>query len=64
MELPQEYWLERTLLGIAGAIGTPLLIVSSTKTRVFGHYASVLVDIDFSHRSFHEIMVERKVFLK
>ena len=62
MELPQEYWLECTLLEIAGAIGTPLLIDSTTQKRIFGHYACVLVDIDFSRRLFHEIMVERDGF--
>ena len=62
MELPQEYWLERTLLEIAGAIGTSLFIDSATQKRVFGHYARVLVDIDFSHRLFREIMVEREGF--
>lgn len=54
--------MERTLLEIAGAIGTPLLIDSATQKCVFGHYARVLVDIDFSCRLFHEIMVEREGF--
>jgi len=62
MELPQEYWLERTLLEIAGVIGTPLLIDSATQKRVFGHYTRVLGDIDLSRRLFHEIMVEREGF--
>jgi hypothetical protein len=29
-ELPQEYWMERTLYEIAGAVGTPLLIDNVT----------------------------------
>jgi len=62
LNLPLEYWLERTLLEIAGAIGTPLIIDAATQKRTFGHYARVLVDIDFSHRLFYEIMVEREGF--
>jgi hypothetical protein len=63
MELPQEYWLERTLLEIAGAIGTPLLIDTTSQKHVFVHYAHVLVYIDFSRRLFYEIMVEREGFV-
>jgi len=38
-ELPQEYWMERTLYEIAGAVGTPLLIDNVTWNRLYGHYA-------------------------
>jgi len=38
-ELPQEYWMKRTLYEIAGAVGTPLLFDNVTKNRLFGHYA-------------------------
>jgi hypothetical protein len=62
LDLPQEYWLERTLLEIAGAIGTPLIIDTATQKRTFGRYARVLVDIDFFCRLFYEIMVEREDF--
>jgi len=48
LELPQEYWMDRTLREIASAIGTPMLIDSATQNRVFGHYARVLVDMDLS----------------
>ncbi|XP_045810490.1 uncharacterized protein LOC123904933 [Trifolium pratense] len=41
-------------------IGTPLLLDESTKTRAFGHYACILVDIDLSRRRFDEIVVERE----
>jgi len=58
-EMPHEYWHERTLLEIVGAIGTPLIIDCATKNRVFGHYARILVDIGFSCRVLHEIMVVR-----
>ena len=47
---------------IAGAIGTPLIIDRATKKRLFGHYARILVDVDFSRRIFYEIMVEREGF--
>jgi hypothetical protein len=59
LELPQEYWMDRTLREIASAVGTPLLIDKATSNRTFGHYARILVDMDFSRRIFHEITVER-----
>ncbi|KEH19695.1 DUF4283 domain protein [Medicago truncatula] len=62
LDLPQDSWLERTLLEIGGAIGTPLIIDIATQKRTFGHYVRVLVDIDFSHWLFYEIMVEREGF--
>lgn len=62
MELPHEYWGERTLLEIAGGIGTPLTIDTDTQNRVFGHYARVLVDIDFSRCILDGIMVDRDDF--
>jgi len=30
LELPQEYWMERTLREIASVVGTPLLIDNAT----------------------------------
>lgn len=60
LDLPQEYWLERTLMEIAGAIGAPLIIDAATQKHTFSHYARVLVDIDFSRRLFYEITVERE----
>jgi len=62
MALPQEYWMERTIREIASAFGTPLFIDNATTKRLFGHYAWVLVDIDFSKKIFHEIMVESEGF--
>ena len=35
MELPQEYWRQRTLFEIASAIGTPLSLDEATKARAF-----------------------------
>jgi len=62
MELPQEYWSDRTLLEITGAIATPLLIDTATQNQVFENYVRVLIDIDSSRRLFHEMMVEREGF--
>ena len=62
MELPHEYWMERTLQEIASAVGTPLVIDNSTSKRIFGHYARILVDMDFSKKLFYEILVEREGF--
>lgn len=60
MHLPQEYWRERTLLEIASGIGTPLLIDDATKTRLFGIYARILVDVDMSGKLFDSVLVERE----
>jgi len=57
--LPQEYWMERTLYDIVG-VGTPLLIDNVTRNRLYGHYACILVDLDLSKDIFYEIMVERE----
>lgn len=60
MELPQEYWMDRTLREISSAIGTPLIIDNATTKRLYGHYARILVDMDFSRKMFHEITMERE----
>jgi len=60
IELLQEYWRERTLKEIASAIGTPIDLDGPTRSRAFGHYARILVDIDLSKRAFDEILVERE----
>ena len=60
MSLPQEYWMEQTLCEIASAVGTPLVLDNATQKRLFGHYARIHVDIDFSRRIFYEIIVERE----
>jgi len=54
--------MEMTLYEIFGEIGTPLLIDNVTKNKLFGHYARVLVDLDFSKDIFYEILVEREGF--
>lgn len=63
MALPQEYLMERTLREIACAVGKPLVLDNATSKGIFGHYARIfLVDIDFSKKTFHEIIVEREGF--
>lgn len=61
-ELPHEYWMERTLYEIAGAVGTPLLIDNVTRNRLYGHYARILVDVDLSKKVFYEVLVKREGF--
>jgi len=61
-ELPQEYWMERTLFEIAGVLGTSLLIDNVARNRLYGHYACILVDLDLSKDIFYEVMVEREGF--
>jgi len=62
VELPQEYWRERTLKEIASAVGTLIDIDGPTRNRTFGHYARILVDINLSKRAYDEILVEREGF--
>jgi hypothetical protein len=62
VELPQEYWLERTLKEIASVVGTPIDLDGPTHNRSFGHYARILVDINLSKRTFGKILVERECF--
>ena len=52
--------MEQTLWEIASAVGTPLVIDNATSKRLFRHYARILVDMDFSRKIFHEIVVERE----
>jgi hypothetical protein len=51
--------MDNTLMEIAGTIGAPLIIDVTTQKRTFGHYARVLVNIDFPRRIFYEIMIEK-----
>nr|ABN08055.1 hypothetical protein MtrDRAFT_AC154867g15v2 [Medicago truncatula] len=43
-----QYWQDEILFEIAGAIGTPIIIDENTRNNSFGHYARVLVDINFA----------------
>jgi hypothetical protein len=48
------------LYEIASGIGTPLTIDDATKSRLFGLYARVLVDVDMSEPLFESVVVERE----
>jgi len=60
MNLPQEYWHQKTLLEIASGLGTPLTIDDATVNRRFGIFARVLVDVDLSQQLFDNVIVERE----
>lgn len=45
---------------IASGLGTPLSIDEATQSRLFGHYAHVLVDVDMSDTLFETVLVERE----
>jgi len=60
MHLPQEYWRQTTLFEIAYGISTPLTIDKATQSRLFGHYARILVDVDMSDTLFETAVVERE----
>jgi hypothetical protein len=52
--------MDRTLGENSSALGTPLLNDSATTNRTYGHYAHILVDMDFSRQIFNKITVERE----
>jgi len=52
--------MEQTLREMASAVGTPLLIDNATSKCLFGHYARILGDVDFSCKLFHEIFIQRE----
>lgn len=60
LNLPQEHWRKITLFEIASGIGTPLTIDEATQSRLFGHYARILVDVDMSDTLFNSVVVERE----
>ncbi|XP_026378398.1 uncharacterized protein LOC113272815 [Papaver somniferum] len=46
--LPLEFWTEKMLLSFAKSLGTPIVVDSRTLAHEYGHFASVLVDINFA----------------
>ncbi|XP_026420057.1 uncharacterized protein LOC113316038 [Papaver somniferum] len=52
--LPLEFWIEKTLLAIAKSLGTPIV---RTLEHEYGHFASVLVDINFAETATDSIHV-------
>lgn len=61
-ELPQEYWRPKLLFEIVGGLSTPISLDESTRNRVLGHFARVLVDIYLTAKLHDEILVERYGF--
>ncbi|RZB57299.1 hypothetical protein D0Y65_046104 [Glycine soja] len=57
--LTQEYWRPRILIEIATTVSTLIALDESTRSRNFGHFARLLVDIDLSGNLPNEILVER-----
>jgi len=51
-----------TLFEIASGIGTPLVLDDATKSRSFGIYARILIDVDMSGKLFNSVIVEREGF--
>jgi hypothetical protein len=64
--LSQEYWRPKILFAIASSIGTPICTDSFTNKpmldRIFGHYARVLVDLNWFQELRYRILVERVGF--
>ncbi|XP_026433435.1 uncharacterized protein LOC113330843 [Papaver somniferum] len=46
--LSMEFWTEKTLLTMAKSLGTPIVVDKRTLAHEYGHFAAVLVDIDFA----------------
>lgn len=49
LDLPQEYWRPKLLFEIAGGVATPISLDDSTRNRIFGHFARILVDVDLTN---------------
>ncbi|XP_026396031.1 uncharacterized protein LOC113290662 [Papaver somniferum] len=45
--LPVEYWIEKTLLAIGKTLGTPIVVDKHTLSHEYGHFTSVLIDVNF-----------------
>ncbi|XP_026445204.1 uncharacterized protein LOC113345743 [Papaver somniferum] len=46
--LPVEFWIEKTLLFMGKTLGTPIVIDQRTLAHEYGHFASILIDINFA----------------
>ncbi|XP_026400455.1 uncharacterized protein LOC113296362 [Papaver somniferum] len=55
--LPLEFWTEKNLLSMAKSLGTPIVVDKRTLAHEYGHFASVLVDIDFAESATDTINV-------
>ncbi|XP_026428615.1 uncharacterized protein LOC113324508 [Papaver somniferum] len=56
--LPVEMWVEKTLLALGKSLGTLIVVDKRTLNHEYGHYASVLIDIDFAKLNIDYVYVE------
>lgn len=57
--LPYEFWHPDLITGIGRAIGNPIKIDGKTASGVFGHFARILVDVDFQNPLQEFVMIDR-----
>ncbi|XP_026400386.1 uncharacterized protein LOC113296293 [Papaver somniferum] len=55
--LPMEFWIEKTLLAMGKTLGSPIVFDKRTLAHEYGHFASVLIDIDFAELKSDDINV-------
>ncbi|XP_026433423.1 uncharacterized protein LOC113330831 [Papaver somniferum] len=55
--LPMEFWIEKTLLAMGKTLGFPIVVDKRTLAHEYGHFASVLIDIDFAELKYDDINV-------
>ncbi|XP_026443139.1 uncharacterized protein LOC113343021 [Papaver somniferum] len=55
--LPMEFWIEKTLLAMGKTLGSPIVVDKRTLAHEYGHFASVLIDIDFAELKSDDINV-------
>ena len=58
-ELGWEYWHPKLLSGISRGVGVLLKIDDATLKGDYGHYASILIDVDLSSPLLDGLMLER-----
>ncbi|XP_026419408.1 uncharacterized protein LOC113315330 [Papaver somniferum] len=46
--LTVEFWIEKTLLALRKTLGTPIVVDKRTLAHEYGHFTSVLIDINFA----------------
>ncbi|XP_026443829.1 uncharacterized protein LOC113343975 [Papaver somniferum] len=51
---PIEFWVEKTLISLGKTLGTPVVV----DRRTLNHFASVLIDIDFSQHDTESVHVQ------
>lgn len=62
LDLRQEHWSPKLLFEIIKGIDSPIVLDEATKSRSFGHFARVLVDLDLTGKLLSEFLVERESF--